>query len=305
MKKILTSIHGFCMALADSVPGVSGGTVAFLMGFYDDFINSLSTLISGTWEERKKALFYLIKLGIGWVIGFVAAVLVLAEMFESHIYTVSSLFIGFIICAIPIVAIEEKKCLKEKWKMSFFLVIGLVVVVAISYFNPVGGGNSIDLSNPNILTYLYFFIVGAIAICAMILPGISGSTLMLIFGIYVPIITGINDLLHLDFHAFPMLVVFGLGVITGIIAIIKIIQRALEKHRGATVYLILGLMIGSIYAIVVGPTTLDVPQHAMTFSDFGIIPFIIGGVIIFGMQAMKMFAEKKEDTSAVVEETTE
>ena len=96
MKKLITLLHGFCMALADSVPGVSGGTIAFLMGFYDNFIGSLNALISGSKQERIQAVKYLIKLGIGWVIGFCSSVLVLANVFESHIYRVSSLFIGFI-----------------------------------------------------------------------------------------------------------------------------------------------------------------------------------------------------------------
>jgi putative membrane protein len=303
MNKLITAIHGFCMSLADSVPGVSGGTVAFLMGFYDNFINALGNLITGSWEERKKAFFYLINLGIGWIIGFLMAVVVLSSLFESHIYTVSSLFIGFIIFAIPLVIMEEKQCLKDRACMSFFLLIGIAIVAAITHFNPVGGtDNSLNLDNPGLLMYLYIFIAGAIAICAMILPGISGSTLMLIFGLYVPIITGIKDLLHLDFHALPLLIAFGLGIITGVISIIKIIQRALEKHRGATVYLIIGLMIGSIYAVIMGPATLDDPQPPMTFGTFRIIPFLIGGVIIFGMQAMKRFSEKKAAASAATEE---
>lgn len=63
---ILNMFRGFCMALADSVPGVSGGTIAFLLGFYDKFIGSLDALVSGTKEERKEALVFLVKLGIGW-----------------------------------------------------------------------------------------------------------------------------------------------------------------------------------------------------------------------------------------------
>ena len=128
MKKILTFIYGFCMALADSVPGVSGGTVAFLLGFYDNFVGSLDDLISGTKEKRISAIKYLIKLGIGWTIGFGLAVIILANVFETHIYQISSLFMGFIIFAIPIVIIEEKGCLKEKINRIFFVMIGIVLV---------------------------------------------------------------------------------------------------------------------------------------------------------------------------------
>lgn len=293
MKKIITLFHGFCMALADSVPGVSGGTIAFLMGFYDDFVGSLNGLISGTKEKRISALKYLIKLGIGWIIGFCLAVLLLAKVFESNIYAVSSLFMGFIIFSIPVVIYEERSCLK-KISRAFFALIGAAIVSAVTYFSTVTSGNGFDLNSPDIWTFIYVFVCGAVAICAMILPGISGSTLLLIFGIYMPIITGIKDLLHLNFHALPILIVFGVGVITGIVSIIKLIGIALSKHRAAAVYLIIGLMLGSLYAIVMGPTTLDTPQQPLSLSTFNIPCFIVGGIIIVGMQAGKLIAEKKK-----------
>ncbi len=294
MKKlIMTMIHGFCMALADSVPGVSGGTVAFLMGFYDNFIGSLNDLMMGNMEKKKNALIYLIKLGIGWLIGFGASVLVLTAVFEKHIYSISSLFIGFILFAIPVVIYEERKCLKEKPLAAFALLIGAALVVLLSYFTVGGGGNSVSIQDPSIGTYFYVFFAGAIAICAMVLPGISGSTLLLIFGLYVAIINAIKELMHLNFEYFPILVVFGLGVITGIVSIVRLIRIALEKFRSMTVYLIIGLMLGSLYSVVVGPQTLDVPQEALSFGTFNWLFFIIGGVIIIGMQLMGM---KKEST---------
>ena len=76
---LLIPFHGFCMALADSVPGVSGGTVAFIMGFYDQFIGSVHDLAFGKMEDKKKAITYLIKLGIGWIIGMGLAVVILSE----------------------------------------------------------------------------------------------------------------------------------------------------------------------------------------------------------------------------------
>ena len=113
MKKIkeiiMNFINGFCMALADSVPGVSGGTVAFLLGFYDKFIGSLDNLFRGKKEDKIEALKYLVKLGIGWIIGFGLSVSILADIFDVQIYKISSLFLGFIIFAIPIVIYEEKE----------------------------------------------------------------------------------------------------------------------------------------------------------------------------------------------------
>mgnify|MGYP002609206443 CR=1 FL=1 len=88
----LNAVRGFCMALADSVPGVSGGTIAFLLGFYDEFINSLNDMIGKDNAKRKSALIFLIKLGIGWVIGFGASVMVLSSLFQVHIYEISSVY---------------------------------------------------------------------------------------------------------------------------------------------------------------------------------------------------------------------
>lgn len=93
MTWLLQFVRGFCMALADSVPGVSGGTVAFLLGFYDRFIDSIDDLLLGNMEKKKSALLFLVKLGIGWVTGMILAILLLSRVFESHIYAISSLFI--------------------------------------------------------------------------------------------------------------------------------------------------------------------------------------------------------------------
>ena len=121
-------VHGFCMALADSVPGVSGGTIAFIMGFYDRFINSVHDLVFGKTGEKKSALLYLVKLGVGWVVGMAMAVVLLSALFESHIYAVSSLFIGFTAGAIPLVIKEEKESLREIGKGAVFCLIGIFQV---------------------------------------------------------------------------------------------------------------------------------------------------------------------------------
>lgn len=289
---IMQMINGFCMALADSVPGVSGGTIAFLLGFYDKFITSIDDLLTGNMEKKKEALKFLIKLGIGWVIGFLSAVLVLTSVFESHIYAISSLFIGFIIFAIPVVIGEEKKCLSENKKWIIFTALGAALVAAITYFNPVAGGEGMSFDNFSVGFGVYLFLAGAIAISAMVLPGISGSTLLLIMGIYLPIINGIKDILHFDFGSFLPLFCFGCGVIVGVFSVVKLIRKALEKFRAQTIFMIIGMMLGSIYAVIMGPTTLDVPQPAMGFGEFNIIFFIIGGVVILGMQKLKTMKEK-------------
>lgn len=295
MKKVkeylVNFFNGFMMALADSVPGVSGGTIAFLLGFYDNFINALDSLLHK--EKRMDGIKYLFKLGIGWIIGMGLSVLILTSVFESHIYKVSSLFIGFILISIPIIIKEEKDTLKKNYLNILFLILGIVIVFLITYFNNTKLAD-MSLTKLTLSHSIYIFIVGMIAISAMILPGISGSTLLLIFGLYLPIITGIKDLMHFNFSSFWGLFIFGLGVITGILSIIKLLKKALDNYRCATVYLIIGLMIGSIYSIIMGPTTLDNPVDAINFSNFNILFFVIGGVVVAGLQKLKIFNSKKE-----------
>lgn len=291
MNYVLNFIRGFCMALADSVPGVSGGTIAFLLGFYDKFISSLDNLISGSKEERKEAIFFLIKIGIGWGVGFILAMLVLASVFENHIYAISSMFLGFVLFSIPLVIREEKEVVKGKYVNLIFTILGAALVILISIFNP---ASDVNVASLTFGSAVYIFIAGAIAITAMVLPGISGSTLLLIFGLYLPIVNAIKEFLHLNFSYFPALLVFGLGIIVGMIAVIKLIRMCLEKFRSQTIYAIIGLMIGSLFSIVQGPTTLDVPQEAMTLQTFSILFFILGGLVIFGLQKLRSVMEKKE-----------
>ena len=289
---IVNFFNGFAMALADSVPGVSGGTIAFLLGFYDQFINSLNYLLTKNKNHRKSGIRFLIKIGIGWIIGMISSILILTKVFETHIYKVSSLFLGFIILSIPIIIKEEKEVLKGKYLNIIFTIIGIILVLLISYYNTTQI-TQIDLTNISFATGIYIFLVGMIAISAMILPGISGSTLLLIFGLYLPIINGIKELLNFNFSPFIGLFIFGLGVLTGIFSIIKLIKKALNRFRTQTVYTIIGLMIGSIYSIIMGPTTLSIPKNSINFSNFNIIFFIIGGLIVWGLQKFKTINEKK------------
>lgn len=294
IKEIITNfINGFCMALADSVPGVSGGTVAFILGFYDKFIKALDDLFRGKWEEKKKAFIYLIKIGIGWAVGFLLAASILANLFNTKIYEMSSLFLGFIIFAIPLVIKEEKDFIKGKYLNILFAVLGIAFVVVITALSKNTGLN-IDITKLNIGTILYIFLVAMISISAMILPGISGSTMLLIFGIYIPIMNNIKSFLHLDFSVLPSLIIFGVGMIFGIMIFAKVARKCLEKHRSKTIYVILGLMIGSIYAIILGPMTLKEPQPAMSFNSFKFLFFILGGVIVMGLEGLKYIISKKD-----------
>lgn len=296
-------ICGLLMALADSVPGVSGGTIAYLLGYYEDFINSLNSFMSrkGDKLERKenlkKSFKFLIRLGIGWIVGFISAVLILTSVFESHIYQISSLFIGFIVFSIPLIVYEEKESLKKFYNVVF-LILGAALVVAITMVNPSDGG-SVSAGAFNIGQLIYIVLVGMIAISAMVLPGISGSTMFLIFGVYMPVMNAIKDLLHLDFSGLPIVISVGIGILLGVIVIIKLVKAALEHFHSQTVYAIIGLMLGSLLSIVKGPESLETPKEMLTVDTFSILFFFIGGVVIIGLQCLKLFSGKNKAEETV------
>lgn len=287
-------VSGFCMALADSVPGVSGGTIAFIMGFYDKFIGSIDNLIFGQMQKKKEAFRYLIRLGIGWILGMGIAAVLLSSLFESHIYVVSSVFIGFIAGSIPVVIREETQFFRKTVKDFIFLGIGVFVVVFITWLNTKTGISSVNLGNLSLPLALRLFFVGMIAISAMFLPGISGSTLLLVFGMYIPVINGVKNLLSMDFSCFPALVIFGCGVLTGAVTVVKIIQICLKRFRVQTMYTILGMMTGSFYAIIMGPATLENAQPALNLQNFNIIAAVIGLLLVLGMHMLKEWEKSYE-----------
>lgn len=284
------------MALADSVPGVSGGTVAFILGFYDNFVNSLNNLISSDKIGRINALKFLTKIGVGWVVGFILSVLFITSIFEKNIYEINSLFLGFIIASIPIIVKSEKKTLASNYKNIIFLIIGIIVVCGLTYFNPItskGHSFSVRADNLSLAFGAYIFISGMIAISAMVLPGISGSTILLIFGLYTPILNAIKQVLKFNFEYLPSIIIFGFGILAGIFLTVRTVRSLLRKFRAQTIYCIIGLMIGSIYAVIMGPTSLEIPKPPMSLATFSIVFFPIGCTLVPALEKLKVILEKK------------
>ena len=284
---ILTAIHGFCMALADSVPGVSGGTIAFILGFYDRFLNALHSLFGKDADARKSAVIYLLKLGLGWIFGMGACVLTLSRLFEAHIYFMSSLFLGLTLASFPFVLRAEKKSLRGQERYAPFALFGLLLVVLLTLLRANTVGVAIRFADAPVWMLGYIFLSGAVAITAMVLPGISSSTILLIAGVYLPAIQAIRAFLGFDFSVFPGLCALGLGVIAGVGLSIHAIRAALRKYRSQMVWLILGLMAGSLYAIVMGPAGLDAPQPPVSFETFDLPGFALGVAILLGLELLR------------------
>ncbi len=282
-------ITGFLMALADSVPGVSGGTIAFILGQYEKFISSISGLMDR--DTRMASINYLVRFGLAWACGLMFSIFTIASLMETHIYEITSMFLAFVFFAIFLIIAQEKKDMQDN-KFLVYTFIGMIAVVAVSLVGlklDVAASTSFD--NISLATYFYIFISGIVAISAMLLPGMSGSTVLLIFGLYYLVIGTIKEVLTFDFSNILILVVFGLGVLVGVFLSTKVISNLLKTHYSEMLYLIIGLMIGSLFSIITGPMTQvaenGLKYDALGFDTFSVIFFVIGGLVIYSLNILK------------------
>ena len=310
----LTAFHGLAMAIADSVPGVSGGTVGFILGFYDRLILSINDLMSKDKAARKKAFLYLLNLGVGWVIGLAASMLILSALFEKHVYVLCSAFIGLSLAAIPFIIIAEIKVIKGKYYNLVFTLLGAALVVGITLLREFDfmSGQISFVDGLKGWQYLYVFFAGMAAICAMILPGISGSTILLVFGCYLPLLDAVHEVFHfrLSFGLIAGILVMAAGIVVGALVAVKGIKAALLRFRSQTVYTVLGLLIGSLYAISKGPLNLKTPLPGITVvqgqsNSLRIVPLIVGVLILVALEVLRFLIEKRASSKAAAKAVPE
>ncbi|MFK8138800.1 MAG: DUF368 domain-containing protein [Bdellovibrionales bacterium] len=243
--KIILFIKGFCMGMADIVPGVSGGTVAFITGIYDDLIASISSVNKGFVSlvlklEIKKALKhinigFLLPLFSGIIIALISMANLMHYFMDSYPIYTWSLFFGLILASIVFVAKTIEGIL------SFSSIAFISVGTAIGYLVI----QLVPVDTPN--TSMYVFFAGCISICAMILPGISGSFLLLILGKYFYITSAIKAPTHPD--SLPIIVSYVAGALVGILSFSKLLNFLLNNYRPQMMCVLVGFMIGSIQKI--------------------------------------------------------
>ena len=155
----------------------------------------------------------------------------------------------------------------------------------------------VDFSELRVWPLLYLFVSGAIAVSAMILPGISGSTLLLIAGVYLPAMHALRQLLRLDFSGLPGILALGIGAAAGAALAARAIRAALRRFRSQMVWLILGLMAGSLYAIVMGPAGLQTPQTPVSLQTFSLPGFLLGAAVLLLLELLRAHRPNAEKSS--------
>lgn len=278
MKSFILFLKGFLMGIANIIPGVSGGTLAIILGIYEEFISSLSHLFS----NLKKNLKFLIPVGLG--IG--SSILVLSGVIEysyEHFPLPTMLFfVGLVLGGIPMLmknVVGKKDSKKISSYMIFLTTFSIVIFMACAelIFDIEG---VVSFENMTFVKYLILFLVGVIAAATMVIPGVSGSLMLMLLGYYYPILGKINSLLTFEnlFSDVVVLGVFGVGILVGIILISKLLEMLFKKFKTKTYFGVLGFIFASVIAIPIS-TCLEV-------SDLSVNPLtVIIGIVLLNVGA--------------------
>lgn len=298
------------MGAADVVPGVSGGTIAFISGIYQELIDSINNVnlsvlktlkkegLKAAWQQVNGSFLLTLLTGIG--ISILTFSKVITHLLETQPILVWSFFFGLIIASIALIWKET-----SNWKMVDIL--ALIIGIALSYYITIAR----PVSSPD--SYWYLFLSGFIAIIAMILPGISGAFILLLMGSYETVIGTINQFRDglVNFNtevlgqAILKLGVFAIGAIIGLKSFSKVLHWMFEKHKNTTLALLIGFMAGSLNKVwpwkQVLETRINSHGEVVPYIDKSILPqnfdgqpqiltaitlAIIGFIVIFGMEKL-------------------
>lgn len=293
---IFIVLKGIAMGAADVVPGVSGGTIAFISGIYEELLETISSFniqalkvlakegIKPFWKHINGSFITTLFLGIA--ISVISLAKLITFLLHNHPLLLWGFFFGLIVASVFLVG---KKV--AKWQLSHVLalIVGTVIAFFITILNP--------MENPDTLWFV--FISGAIAICAMILPGISGSFILLLLGSYELILSSIKDLKIIT------ILTFGVGCVVGLLSFSKFLNWLFKKYHDITVAALTGFLIGSLNKIWPWKEVISTRENSkgeiVPFIETNVLPnqfhedpqiigiiilAIIGFVLIFGLEKL-------------------
>lgn len=299
---VVISLKGMAMGAADVVPGVSGGTIAFISGIYEELLGSISNvnfdLLKTLKQDGFKAAWkevngnFLLSLFIGIFVSIVSLAKAIKYLLENEPVLLWSFFFGLVLASVIYIA---KQITKWNSVAILVLILGSFLAYYITTLNPLVSENS---------SILFMFIAGAIAICAMILPGISGAFILVLLGAYKPVLAAVND------RDYKTIAAVGFGAIIGLLAFSKVLKWLFTHYKNYTLAVLTGFIIGSLNKIWPWKETLtwrtnshgvEVPFNQQSVSPFSYVGeaeltmAIILATIGFGLiLLMEKLAVKKQ-----------
>ncbi|MCD8188344.1 MAG: DUF368 domain-containing protein [Ruminococcus sp.] len=299
MEHIINVLKGAVIGIANAIPGVSGGTMMVIMKVFDRLLGAISLNL----KKLKENFVFLVTIIIGMGIGVLLAAKVLDFCFTNYYVQTQFFFMGVVLGSLPMVykeATSEKKLQPVHIAPSL---IGFAVIIAVTLISQSTSDNSVitELTASN---FFYLMIISVIAAAAMIMPGLSGSLVLLILGGYQTVIQAVSNLRE----RFPILIPVAIGIVLGIVLCAKVITLCLKKWHRGTYAVILGLIVGSFYAIwprettsteiVDGVETVVTEGADFAFNSTGIIAIVIGIIGVLLPLSMELLDKKKKNSEA-------
>lgn len=279
MEYILKIVRGIIIGIANAIPGVSGGTMMVSMGIYDDIIGSVNNLFSNI----KKSILTLLPYAIGMAVGIVGLSYGIEYFLTHYSLQTSMIFIGLILGGLPVIFGKVKGAKIGGSNIIVFLIF-FCLVIGLQIIG--GGEDTSGAITPSLIEAVKLFFIGIIAAATMVIPGVSGSMILMLLGYYYPIITTITTFMDGVFSfnmgtilfSCAILVPFGIGVVVGILAIAKLIEILLNNYETLTYCGILGLVIASPFVVLM--------SNGIPALNFGVIvssavTFVVGFAIAY------------------------
>lgn len=262
---IRSIFQGLVIGLASVLPGVSGGTIAVSMGIYDKVISCITHLF----KNFKKNFLFLLPMGIGVIIAIIGSAFGLDYLFEAYPMQTNWIFIGLILGSVPGIYGKVKS---KKIKLGHIGVFVFFFSVIIGFALLSGKSGTDVMLNGDLINFVKLFLVGIIASATLIIPGVSGSMILLMIGYYNPILnivtSFIKNVTSLDIKGVIanifILAPFGIGIVFGIFALAKLIEMIFERAPTYAYWGILGLIVASPFGIVL----------STSFPELNVIRFI-------------------------------
>ena len=273
MENIILIIKGIVIALANIIPGVSGGTLMITLGVYEQIID----IISHPLENIKKNWKFILFIGIGAVIGVLGFSKLISYCLDKFPLATPLFFIGLIIGGLPLLFRKGK--VSSNIKISNLLIF-LITFGIVLLFTFLKSGDNVVAITTDLKGIILLFLVGIVSASSMIIPGISGSFMLMLLGYYKPIIDVVSNLTKLNslWDNLKILIPFGIGLVVGIVLVAKLIEYLLKKYEIKTYFGVIGFVLASIIAIIV-------PLFKVEFRVLelivGIILLTIGSIITY------------------------
>lgn len=278
---VILVIKGFIMGIANIIPGVSGGTLALILGIYEDFIGAISHFFS----KLKENIKFLVPVIIGMGLAIVSLSRVIDYSYKHFPLPTSLFFVGLVLGGIPMLMSKVKNTKENKQISSYIIALFTFAIVIVMALSDVifGSGLKVSLSNMGIIEYILLFLVGIVAAATMVIPGVSGSLVLMLLGYYYPVIELIKELTSFKNIGTNILIlgVFGLGVLIGIVAISKLLEYLFSKHEIKTYFGVIGFIIASIFAIPISTFLNNTISFDIVQILIGIICMGIGCVVSY------------------------